>query len=432
MSELISKAPLYTKDRVHFTKIGNILCTGKGCIGCDRKSQIQADQDLLEILGEVDSVDFDKQEPRFLSNSDLVPCRRPKSLGRHSNDTSLTRTVERNNNTKTGKFRKRRKLDAKPKSTTLADYKSDPALPKKYTINSCSTNYNETVSKQHCGGNMKAEAKPNLRTKDLKSKTVSFAAPLTRERIFTLQPGSKSYKSRRNVITEESYELQFSQCAADKQPRIHDRLRTYPAITKRNTNFLKMLQTSDIGIFDDELMKSKQSSKWVTEALKYGAKEEDIFPCILKKKQERSLREHLRNEGRKQRKRRKENNSSESVRALTRVVPNDRSDIGPSNGAILVVEHSYERLIAKDDSLHKLGFKAQHSQRLNGFPSVSILEIAESLEDLVQLGVVKLIHEREGRWYILVSTRSIRDFLIQNGITLRGRNFELIDCIGTI
>lgn len=46
-------------------KIGNILCIGKGCIGCDRKFQI-GDQDLLEILGEFDLVDFDKQEFWFL------------------------------------------------------------------------------------------------------------------------------------------------------------------------------------------------------------------------------------------------------------------------------------------------------------------------------------------------------------------------------
>ena len=30
--------------------------------------------------------------------------------------------------------------------------------------------------------------------------------------------------------------------------------------------------------------------------------------------------------------------------------------------------------------------------------------------------------------YIIVSSRIIRDFLVQNGVKMRGRNFQLIDC----
>ena len=79
MSELIATAPLYAKTRVHFTKIGNILCTGKGCIGCDRKFHACEDEDLSQILGEVDSVDFRKQEPRFLSNSNEIAYHEDKA-----------------------------------------------------------------------------------------------------------------------------------------------------------------------------------------------------------------------------------------------------------------------------------------------------------------------------------------------------------------
>lgn len=52
-----------------------------------------------------------------------------------------------------------------------------------------------------------------------------------------------------------------------------------------------------------------------------------------------------------------ENNLLESVRVLIRVVLNDCFDIGFSNGIIFVIEYFYERLIVKDDSFYKFGFK---------------------------------------------------------------------------
>lgn len=91
-------------------------------------------------------------------------------------------------------------------------------------------------------------------------------------------------------------------------------------------------------------------------------------------------------------------------------------------------EHDHEEINAKDESLHKLGFKAQWSERTKSFPDVSILEIADSLESFVQLGVIKLIsQEQSDRWSVLVSSRIIRDYLVQSGVTLRGRRFELHD-----
>ena len=92
-----------------------------------------------------------------------------------------------------------------------------------------------------------------------------------------------------------------------------------------------------------------------------------------------------------------------------------------------MINKTYKKVKNNDDSLHKLGFGSQQGQRYKSFPRVSILEIAESLDDLVQLGVVKLIQEVQGRWFIVVSSRIIRDLLILKGVTLRGRTFELID-----
>lgn len=194
MSDLISTAPLYTKARVHLTKIGNILCTGKGCIGCDRKAKILMDEpDLLEILGEVDVVDFDKQEPRFLSNYDVFPQRGPKNRGRLGNGSSLTRIVGRNNKSKTGKIRKGRKIVTKPKQTTLA-VKTESTILNKGTPDSVVTNKNKRASKLQQTGSLKVNEKLNLRTKVSKKKTVSFSAPLTVERTFTPQPGAKRQK----------------------------------------------------------------------------------------------------------------------------------------------------------------------------------------------------------------------------------------------
>lgn len=427
MSELISTAPLYTKARVHLTKIGNILCTGKGCIGCDRKAKILMDQpDLLEILGEVDVVDFDKQEPRFLSSYDVFPQRGPKNLGRHGNSSSLTRIVGRNNKIKTGKIRKGRKIDTKSKETTLA-VKSDSTILNKGTPDSFVTNNNKRAPKLQQTGSLKVNEKLNLRTKVTKKKTVSFSAPLTVERTFTPQPEAK----RQKKAPENNLPSYF---AGAKQSFHHSIPRTSAASAEGNTNFLKMLQTSDVGIYDIDSMKTEKSSKWVKEALKSGARVEDIFPHNLKKTQKANKKDPG-NESRKERRERPEDGESirEKVRALPRESPEDRFDDRDRDcRSVLVFEHSYVAGVKKkDDSLHKLGFKAQHSLRARSFPLVSILEIAESLDDLVQFGVIKFIHsDFENRWHIFVSGGAIRDFLIQSGVTLRGRKFELIDCIG--
>ena len=343
MSELISTAPLYTKARVHLTKIGNILCTGKGCIGCDRKAKILMDQpDLLDIIGEVDVVDFDKQESRFLSSYDVLPQRGPKNLGRHGNSSSLTRIVGRNNKSKTGKIRKGRKIVTKPNETTLP-VKTESTILNKGTPDSVVTSNNKRASKLQQTGSLKVNEKLNLRTKVSKKKTVSFSAPLTVERTFTPQPGAKRPKK----APENNLSWYF---AGAKQSVHHSIPRTYAASAEANTNFLKMLQTSDVGIYDIDSMKTEKSSKWVKEALKSGAREEDIFPHILKKTQKANNKKDPGNESRKERRERPEDGESirEKVRALPRKSPKDRFDDRDSNcGSVLVFEHSYEARVKK-------------------------------------------------------------------------------------
>ena len=419
MSELISAGLLYTKARVHLTKIGNILCTGKGCIGCDRKYQID-EKDLSEILGEVDSVDFDKQEPRFLSSIDVFPRHEARAHGRHGNKTSV-RTIGVKNKNKKGKFRRRNRCGTDKNNIKVTDYKSDSKVEKRlHASDSFPIHEGKAVSSHHYDGNLKVNSKLKLKAHD-KNKTVSFAKPLTRQRTFTLE--EESNKSEKSKAFGESHEQKSALSAAKKQSRFHARSKTHPLITERNTNFLKMLQTSSLGIFDIESMEKKKSSRWVDEALKSGVKEEELFPQILNKVKKPSFKKRPEEKTADIRGKRTEGdkNTGKKIKMLPRVTPHDHS-------TILVIEHSHERLNKTDDSLHKLGFKAQHGPRTKSFPGVSILEIAESVDDLVQLGVVKLIHEYEGRWYILVSSRIIRDFLLQSGVTLRGRNFELIAC----
>lgn len=423
MSELISPAPLYTKARVHNTKIGNILCTGKGCIGCDRKYHISEQDWLLEILGEVDSVDFNKQEPRFLSSDDVFPSREGKANGRHGNKASSRAMATK----KKGKSRKGSKHGAERGNVTVNEDKSDAGVQKRNFKSGTRVIHHDKGINPRLEGNLKTTSKLRPRAQD-KNKTVSFATPLTRQKTFTF--GDESRKSDESkLILAERHEPKPALSAVDKFIRFHVRPGTYHFQTEQKTNFLKMLQTSRIGIFDADSMKNKKSSKWVKEALKSGAKEEDLFPRILNKTQKRSFKKHsvvkTRDKG-------DDENTREKLKISPRLNLEGPDFSRSGSNSILVIEHSHAKVNERDESLHQLGFKAQHGPRTKSFPKVSVLEIADSVHDMVQLGVVKLIHQDEERWYITVSSRIIRDFLIQRGITLRGRNFELIYCNGKL
>ncbi|KAJ7339519.1 hypothetical protein OS493_005918 [Desmophyllum pertusum] len=281
MSELISTAPLYTKDRVHLTKIGNILCTGKGCIGCARKCQI-GEQDFSEILGDVDSVDFNKQEPRFVSSSVGLPYNREEKYNRRHGNTASTWAKNRK-----GKFRRRTKHAAKEQnlirdnsSTQATDF---PPLKKKINRTDLIVIHDNKVDKKgHHGGrlSMKTSAQSKLKTQGKLNKTVSFAAPLVRQGTFTLEEHDieKSEVLRQENKDDDQNQKPHTQCR-----RFHARSRTYPLLVEPKTNFLKMLHNSSVGIFDIESMRNKKSSKWVEEALKAGVKEEELFPQIHNK-----------------------------------------------------------------------------------------------------------------------------------------------------
>lgn len=418
MSELISTAPLYTKTRVHRTKIGNILCTGKGCIGCDRKYQSD-EQNFAEILGEVDSVDFNKQEPRFLSSSEVRD--HENRARRHGNKIS-TWTAGANTKTKKDKFRRKTKCGAEKVNITDNSPRTDSLHKKNNKSDSLAIHDGKRVSNNHFEGNLKTAAKIKLKTQS-KNKTVSFAAPLIRQGTFTL--GEERRKSEIGDARSQKDEPKSAQLTGNK----HARSRTYPFIAERKTNFLKMLQSSSGGIFDIETMRNKKSSKWVKEALKSGAREDQIFPRIHNKEQKSNFMKTTakKSSGKRRTLTTEDENETQKNERLLPNVPRRDGFPREERNSVLVIEHPHQKANAKDDSLHKLGFRAQQGPRCTSFPKVSILEIAENLDDLVQLGAVKLIQEYEGRWYILVSSRIIRNFLIQRGVTLRGRSFELID-----
>ena len=423
MSELIATAPLYAKTRVHFTKIGNILCTGKGCIGCDRKFDASEDEDLSQILGEVDSVDFRKQEPRFLSNSDEIAYHEDKA--RWYGNTFPARRIVLEAKRKPRKDRKTklqriRKIGAEQGGVKINSTRT--ALQQR--INNpdlLAFRDSKDLSNRQPEEDFLTSGKFQRKTQE-KSKTVSFAAPLVRQSTFTV--GEERGRFKISDIKPEKGTLKSTQLSENKQGSIiHGRSKTYPFIAEKRTNFLKMLQNSNVGIFDIGAMQTKKSSKWVEEALKSGAKEEDIFPVIHSKKQTRAVKEISENKPALARKDPKEQNNKKPP---TKTSEGDSLAYG-ENKSVLVIEHAYKKVKNNDDSLHKLGFRSQQGERYKSFPRVSILEIAESLDDLVQLGVVKLIQEFQGRWFIVVSSRIIRDFLILKGVTLRGRTFELID-----
>lgn len=492
MSELISTAPLYTRDRVHQTNIGNILCTGKGCIGCDRKFQT-GDQDLSEILGEVDLVDFDKQEPRFLPTSS---CARGFSHnydkhndGRHGN-TALMRAK-----TKKGKLLSRSKLRVQERNITKDGVKVkerdfQPAKNKMSRPESLAVDHNTDTNRRCYGKTVKTSAQSNHKT--IRNKTVSFSAPLVRQGTFTLEVSetgkSGTSQERRNNRKQSTAPLQTNghhwrsrshlsiavepdtnflkvrqgastlingekgiseksqehiknrkQSTAPLQTSDHHlRSRSYPLMPAPKTNFLKMLHNSSVGIFDIKSMKSKKESKWVKKVLKSGVKEEEIFPQIEGRKTTRGGNRNFKTARNSQEESTSNlpQRSNEKYRSKEKDLKNISSkDKGFSaseddcQSSVLVIEHSHDEMNTKDESLYKLGFTAQRSERKKNFPDVSILEIAESLEGFVQLGVIKLIcQEHEGCWYIIVSSRIIRDFLVQNGVKMRGRNFQLIDC----
>lgn len=482
MNELISTAPLYTRDRVHLTKIGNILCTGKGCIGCDRKFQI-GDQDLSEILGEVDLVDFDKQEPRFLPS----PRRFSHNYDKH-NDGWHGNTAYKRAKTKKEKLVSRSKFRLKGLDVTMdgAKAKEKDVQPAKNKTNrpaSLAIDHSTDTNRYCYRKIVKTSTKSNHKTKG--SKTVSFAAPLVRQGTFSLE-GSETGKSetsqeRKNNRKQSTAPLQTSghHSRSRAQPPIagldasflkvrqgmftltdgetgkseksrehknnrkksqtnhrHLRSRSCPLMPEPKTNFLKMLHNSSVGIFDIKSMKSKKDSKWVKEVLKSGVKEEEIFPHTDGGKTTRSSNRNTASNNHKESTSNSPRKPNEKQRNREKVLTNISSkgnclsaSEDERESSVLVIEHSHDKTSTKDESLHKLGFTAQRSERKKNFPDVSTLEIAESLEGFVQLGVIKLIcQEHEGCWYIIVSSRIIRDFLIQNGVKMRGRNFELIDC----
>lgn len=424
MSDFIATAPLYAKTRVHFTKIGNILCTGKGCIGCDRKFHAGEDEDLSQILGEVDSVDFSKQEPRFLSNSDELAYHEDKARW-YGNTFPARRIVlgakKKPRKDRKAKLQRIRKLGAEQGSLKI----NSPRTALQQRINKpdlLALRDSTDLSNRQPERDFLTTGKFEQKTQE-KSKTVSFAAPLVRQSTFTVV-GKERRRFKTSDIKPEKGALKSIQLSENKQGSIiHTRSKTYPFTAEKRTNFLKMLQNSNVGIFDIETMQTKTSSKWVEEALKSGAKQEDIFPRIHFKGQTRAVKK-----------------ISENKPALARKVPKEQNNENPptktserdwlaygENKSVLVIEHAYKKVKENDNSLHKLGFRSQQGHRYKSFPRVSILEIAESLDDLVQLGVVKLIQEVQGRWFILVSSRIICDFLVLKGVTLRGRTFELID-----
>ena len=423
MSELIATAPLYAKTRVHFTKIGNILCTGKGCIGCDRKFHACEDEDLSQILGEVDSVDFRKQEPRFLSNSNEIAYHEDKARW-YGNTFPARRIVL--------EAKRKPRKDRKTKLQRIRKIETEQGGVK---INSTRTALQQRINKpgllafrdskdlsnRQPEEDFLTSGKFKQKTQE-KSKTVTFAAPLVRQSTFTVGEERRRFKT--SDIKPEKGPLKSVQLSGNKQGSIiHARSKTYPFIAEKRTNFLKMLQNSNVGIFDIETMQTKKSSKWVEKALKSGAKEEDIFPRIHCKGQTRVFKKTSENKPALARKDLKEQNNKKPP---TKTSERDCLAYRETK-SVIVIEHAYKKVKENDDSLHKLGFGSQQGQRYKSFPRVSILEIAESLDDLVQLGVVKLIQEVQGRWFILVSSRIIRDFLILKGVTLRGRTFELID-----
>lgn len=419
--EIVSASPYYQKNiRKHTTSVGEILCTGAGCIGCNPEKN--ADENIIKILGDVDSVDFENKSE--IVKSDDVGKRPETAPGCHRNNHS-SRTI-----TAGGKIASKRLSSKKNRSPKIAITNGEKSQNTDSLASQMPTNDGDlTISRGVAKIN-----KVKRRTKTAK-----------KDERFLDVPGRRNGSAKRVKFSKRNAEI----CADTSSVRTIDRKRslynTFPGrVTRTNvssksaraskpnvlasnnstqTNFLEMLKTSEAGIYDLKLLERKHHSIWIEKILEQGISEEQLLPKIPQ-----SL--HVRRSGDGSEREMVDKNIQTSGRAdrtqdLPRLSLNSRVQTRGGE-SILIIEHDHQNKKHTDKTLYRLGFALEDQSQRN-FPKFSIIEIADSLGEFVQMGSIKVIQRRNKRWLVLVEGKTVKEFLVDSGVILGGRHFDLFE-----
>lgn len=73
-----------------------------------------------------------------------------------------------------------------------------------------------------------------------------------------------------------------------------------------------------------------------------------------------------------------------------------------------------------------LFFALEYNRSARTLPGLSILEIVESLNTLMHINKIKCVQRLNGKWHILLRTREHLSHLLINGMTIRGRWYQMV------
>ena len=435
ISELLAPVPLFRKVRTHKTELGEILCTGKGCVACfpDKYGY-----EVSRSLGDIDTVDFRGDT----SGSSLrVSFATPLEISDnscHGNGKS-DKTVEsgdfkmskrnaskrqRKHSTSSGSSKVSSLKGSSSKASQRVHANQQNGLTPRHKVKE------KLIKKDDDSKNVRARARirgcmsssntlllPSVvKTNALREKKPCHKSPTT-SRVVTREQGIQTSDYD---VTKRFRELQF-------QDRSHKRrIRTTQTLLK--TGFLEMLINSKSGIYDSTLIATKKSSPWVQKMINTGVSESEILPPLPPKKEVN----HKKKEKIKTKKTKPDQSTPNIVSEQVAKTPKIELEStillqGEAEDSVIVVEHDHESSRLEDANLYRLCFALQQFNSIRDFPKVDVLEIAEALSDLVQLGAIKVIQRRGRKWFILVRGDNVKELLLQSGIVLRGRQFQLVD-----
>jgi len=414
--EVISASPYYQKNiRKHTTSAGEILCTGAGCIGCNPEKN--ADENISKLLGDVDSVSFEKNAE--IRKSDDVGKRPETAPGCHRNSPS-SRTISSGRKITSKRLSSKKNRSPKIVITDGEKSKSIKNAGSQIVTNDDSLLKSKGVAKIN---------KVKLRTKQ---------AAINDDKLLGV-PGKKRNQSAKRV----KFSKRSTESNAESNVRTIDRRRslynTFPYSSSKsagtlklntlasinnstNTSFLEMLKRSEAGIYDLKLLDRKHQSIWIQKILERGISEDQLLPKIP---QSLNVRRSGDGSEREMVDKNVQTASRDRIQNLPCVSLNSRVQTRGGE-SILIIEHDHENKKPADKTLYRLGFMLEdHNQR--SFPKFSIIEIADSLGEFVQMGSIKVIQRRNKRWLVLVEGKTVKEFLIDSGVILGGRHFELFE-----
>lgn len=407
--EIVSVSPYYQNIRKHTTSAGEILCTGAGCIGCNPEKN--ADENIIRILGDIDSVDFERKTD--IQMSDDVGKRPETASGCHRDDHN-----PRNSGDGRKATSKRFVYNNKSRSPKIVvtncqkSKKTNDLEPKRTTTSIQISKRNPKINKA------KSVTKPP--TKD-----GLLEVPSQRKRVKFSRRITEHHSEPRNVRTIDRrrslYNAFPGRVTLPKNKSAAGTLALHEPSQNTSTKFLDMLKTSEAGIYDLRILEREKHSIWIEKILQQGISEEQLLPRIpqpfrVRRSGDGSEREMV-----------DKNIQTASIQSqfLPHVALNRRVETRGGE-SILIIEHDHEKKENADRTLYRLGFALEEQLQRN-FPTFSIIEIAESLGEFVQMGSVKVIQRRNKRWLVLVEGKTVKDFLLDSGVLLGGRHFELFE-----